>query len=379
MLTRRSYLFGTLAGTLAAIAPNLLGSLSGATASNADGIALAPRTLAFPRDHGAHNDFRIEWWYLTGWLDPDPALDAEHDAALGFQVTFFRIHTAIDPANPSRFAAHQVLLAHAALADPARAALMQEQRISRTGFGIAAAAESDTDLTLDRWRFARAADGSYRCSLRAREFVLDLAALPTQPLLLQGEAGRSRKGPSPAQASYYYSQPQLAVSGTIERAGVRASRRGVAWLDHEWANTLLAVDAAGWDWLGMNLADGSALTAFQIRRRDDPKNERPLHAYASLRGRNTARIQTFSADEIRWHPLAQWHSARTGADWPVAQQIRIGARIFTTKPLFDDQELDSRAVNGIAYWEGASQLLEDRQPIGRGYLELTGYAAPMRR
>jgi len=215
--------------------------------------------------------------------------------------------------------------------------------------------------------------------LRAREFALDLAALPTQPLLLQGDAGLSRKGPSPAQASYYYSQPQLAVSATIERAGVRASRRGVAWLDHEWANTLLAADAAGWDWLGMNLADGSALTAFQIRRRDDPKNDRPLHAYASLRGRNTTRVQKFAADEIRWRPLAQWRSPRTGARWPVAQQIRIGARTFETKALFDDQELDSRVGNGIVYWEGASELLEHGNPVGHGYLELTGYAAPMRR
>src|SRR5882672_542394 len=372
MLTRR----GAVIGSLAALAPNAFGALA-ATATNEAGNSLAPRTLAFPRDHGAHNDFRVEWWYLTGWLDREAASGSAYDAALGFQVTFFRMRTGIDPANPSRFAAHQILLAHVALADPARGALLQEQRIGRTGFGVAAAAESDTDLTLDRWQFARAADGAYHCSLRTREFALDLAALPTQPLLLQGEAGLSRKGPLAAQASYYYSQPQLAVSGTVERAGARASCRGVAWLDHEWGNTLLAADASGWDWFGMNLAEASALTAVQRPRRDDPHNDRPLHAYASLRGRNTARVHRFAADEIRWLPLTQWNSPRTGAHWPVAQRIRIGARTFDTMPLFDDQELDSRAVNGIVYWEGASQLLEDGNPIGRGYLELTGYAAPM--
>jgi len=31
----------------------------------AQGLRLQPRALRFPRDHGAHPEWRTEWWYLT--------------------------------------------------------------------------------------------------------------------------------------------------------------------------------------------------------------------------------------------------------------------------------------------------------------------------
>jgi predicted secreted hydrolase len=328
--------------------------------------AVTPRALVFPRDHGAHPEFRIEWWYLTGWLDAA-------SGPLGFQVTFFRTRTAVDPANPSAFAATQLVLAHAALADPRRGALLHDERIARAGFG-ASAAENDTDVQLGRWRFTRAADGAYQCRLPARSFTLEFTAQPTSPLLLQGEAGLSRKGPNAAQASYYYSLPQLFVRARVTRDGRQQSLGGLGWLDHEWSSTLLAPEAAGWDWTGINLDDGGALTAFQIRRKD---NGAALHAYASLRAPG-GDVRVFGADQVRFERVAEWTSPRTRATWPVAQAITIDARRFTTRPLMNDQELDSRRSAGAVYWEGASELTENGQRVGRGYLEMTGYVAPMR-
>jgi len=354
MLTRRHLLLAGAALPLAARAA-------------VESPAVTPRPLVFPRDHGAHPDYRIEWWYLTGWLDATPPL--------GFQVTFFRTRTPIDPANPSRFAAHQLIIAHAAIADPARGALLHDQRIAREGFGVARAAEGDTDVALDRWTFRRRSDGVYESAIAARGFALRFNARPTQPILLQGEAGFSRKGPKPEQASYYYSQPQLRVDAELERNGKTAKTGGIAWLDHEWSTTLLDPDAAGWDWIGMNLDDGAALTAFRIRRKDGGP---PVYAYAAMRAAGSARVQVFAPDEVRFESLARWTSPRTRATYPVAQRIAIGARAFETRPLFDDQELDSRASAGAVYWEGASTLLESGRAIGRGYLEMTGYVAPMR-
>lgn len=329
--------------------------------------AVTPQPLVFPRDHGAHPPYRIEWWYLTGWFDSQPPL--------GFQITFFRTRPAIDPRNPSRFAAHQLIIAHAALADPARGALLKDERVARAGFGAAGAAEADTDVHVDRWRFKRASDGAYLCDIAARAFELRFTARPTQPLLLQGDAGFSRKGPNVEQASYYYSQPHLAVEAELLRDGRREALRGTAWLDHEWSSTLLDPQAAGWDWIGMNLDDGSALTAFQIRRRDTAA---ALYAYASLRAPGAAQPQTFTPAAVRFEPLARWISPRTRATYPVAQRITVGGRTFDTQPLFDDQELDSRTSAGAVYWEGASVLRESGRPVGRGYLEMTGYVEPMR-
>jgi predicted secreted hydrolase len=330
---------------------------------------VAPRVLEFPRDHGSHPDYRIEWWYLTGLLD------AEGDGApLGIQVTFFRTRTPVDPANPSRFAAHQLLFAHAALADPARASLLVDQQIARFGFGAVDAATADTGIVCNRWRFVRRAGGDYECDVAARGFRLRFTATPSQPVLLQGSAGFFPKATGSRYASHYYSLPQLRVEAEVTRDGRTRNVRGVAWLDHEWSSTLLEADAAGWDWIGMNLADGAALTAFQTRHR---RSGAPLFAYALLRAPGAAQARVFDAHEVRFEPLQHWESPRTRARYPVAQRVAVGARMFETRPLFADQELDARQTGSAIYWEGASTLFEGGRRAGSGYLELTGYAAPL--
>ncbi|HEX4583482.1 MAG TPA: lipocalin-like domain-containing protein [Burkholderiaceae bacterium] len=357
---------------------------------------VTPRQLAFPRDFGAHLPYRTEWWYLTGQLDVQPSFapggasegkpsEASNAAGaqvrLGIQLTFFRIRPPVDPDNPSRFAAHQLVLAHAAIADPRRGALLYEERIARTGFGVASVSEADTEVEVDRWRLAReAASGVYRGQVQGAQFHLELSATPTQPPLLQGDDGFSRKEPAGAgaAASLYYSQPQLALQARLALAGGAGAQRlgGRGWLDHEWSSTLMPPQAAGWDWVGFNLDDGSALTAFRIRRAGAADRDPPWFAYACLR--SAARIvQTFAPAQVRFETLQTWASHRTRAVYPVAQRIQVGSRQFETRPLMPDQELDVRAASGFAYWEGASDLLEGGRAVGRGYLELTGYAGPV--
>ena len=326
-----------------------------------------PRPLVFPRDHGAHPAYRTEWWYLTAVVDAA-------GGPLGLQITFFRARTPVAPDNPSRFAAQQLVIAHAALADPTRGSLLKDERVARAGFGVVRAGEDDTDVQLDRWRLWREASGRFVCEAPARGFTLQFVAVPTQPLLLQGADGFSQKGPRPEQASLYYTQPQLRIEAQIERDGRTVAARGIAWLDHEWSTAVLDDSGAGWDWIGMNLDDGSALTAFQIRPRVAGP---PIHTYASLRAAGGP-LHTFGGGEVAFEPLAQWRSPRTNASYAVAQRIRVGDRMFETRPLMNDQELDSRASTGAVYWEGASTLLEAGQSVGRGYLEMTGLVAPMR-
>jgi predicted secreted hydrolase len=349
---------------------------------------VTPRPLEFPRDFGAHLPYLSEWWYLTGQLDPEPG---SGESRVGFQLTFFRIRPPIDPDNPSRFAAHQLVVAHAAIADPRRGALLYEQRIARAGFGVASVSQTDTQIEVDRWRLERdAAIGVYRGLAQAAQFTLEVSATPTQPTLPQGQDGYSRKGPQgagSAPASFYYSQPQLALQARIRieegtngeqrlEGGAHAQRAGRGWLDHEWSSARLPAEAAGWDWGGFNLEDGSSLTVFRIRRAHAGNTDSPWFAYACLRSA-TARVQTFAPDEVLFEPLHAWTSPHTRAVYPVAQRIVVGSRQFETRPLMPDQELDLRAAQGFAYWEGASDLLEGGRAVGRGYLELTGYAGPV--
>ncbi|WP_394777506.1 lipocalin-like domain-containing protein [Undibacterium sp.] len=361
----------TRISTLAAYAIALSACLSATSAYAADFDRVLPgKPLAFPQDYGAHPGYRTEWWYATGWLQtPD-------NKPLGFQVTFFRSATGADAANPSKFAPRQLIIAHAALSDPAIGRLLHDQKSAREGFGLAYAKTGNTDIKLDNWSMQRDSEGNYRASIAGKDFTLNLRLSPSQPLLLQGEQGYSQKGPSPGQASYYYSEPQLQVSGTIARAGKETAVKGSAWLDHEWSTSVLDVQSSGWDWLGANLDGGGALMAFQIRGKDG----RQVWSHATLRDAS-GKVTQYAAGQVHFTPQRYWTSTATNTRYPVATAIELADSatgnnerdIWTLQPLSDDQELDSRRSTGAIYWEGAVTVQRNGKPAGRGYLELTGY------
>ncbi|MBT2299385.1 carotenoid 1,2-hydratase [Variovorax paradoxus] len=328
--------------------------------------ALPPRMQQFPRDFGSHPDLRTEWWYITGHAQAG-ARD------FGFQLTFFRSRVVATQSMRSHFAARQLIFAHAALTDLEGRKLWHDQRIARAGFGVASAAEEDTDVRLRNWTLKRDARG-YTARLPAEGFGLDLRFSPTQPVLLQGKDGLSRKGPEAEQASYYYSEPQLAAQGRLTLQGRGFDVQGKAWLDHEWSEAYLHPDAAGWDWIGMNLDDGGALMAFRIRRRDGSA----LWFGGSLRSADGT-LRVFGSDELRFDPESTWTSPRTRAAYPIRWRIQTPAGAFRVQALLDDQELDSRGSTGAVYWEGLSDLQDaSGRRVGRGYLEMTGYAQALR-
>ena len=341
--------------------------------------AVAPRALEFPRDFGAHLPQRIEWWYVTGWLGPS----ATGAPAFGFQITFFRALTGVARAMEGRFAGRQLLFAHAAVTDLATRRLRHAERIARWNEDPraqpAAASLEDTRVQIGPWRLKRQAggrDGAYDAAVSdaGAAFSLRLRLATSQPLLLQGNAGFSRKGPQPQHASHYYSQPQLSVEGVLMLDGRERVLGGRAWLDHEWSDSLMPDDAVGWDWIGINLDDGAALTAFRLR----DAQGRAVWAGGSHRTRDGA-PRAFAAAEVRFEPLAWWTSATTQARYAVRWRIHCPAGTFELQALADAQELDARTSTGTVYWEGLSELRgADGARVGLGYLEMTGYASALR-
>jgi predicted secreted hydrolase len=348
--------------------PLLLAALAmlGAAPSDPRFADVRPGTaVAFPRDHGAHPDHRTEWWYVTGWLDGPGAVHR------GFQITFFRTATGLGAKSRSTFAPRQILFAHAALSDPAIGHLLIGERIAREGQGLAQTSRKDTDVRIDDWHMRRRPDGRFVAHVAGDGFALDLAFDPTQPPMLEGDHGYSRKGPDPRSASRYYSIPHLAVSGSVSRDGRRAPVTGSAWLDREWSSSYLPKGAVGWDWTGLNFDDGAALMAFRIRGKDG----RPVWAGGSWRNPD-GHVTVLGPNDIAFLPRHGWRSHRTGATYPVDPILRIrlpgGVRILPLHPLFPDQELDGRDGGSPVYWEGAVSTVG-----GRGYLEMTGYAAAL--
>ncbi len=322
--------------------------------------------FSFPSDHGAHPEFRTEWWYVTGTVETDD------QRKLGFQVTFFRSRMPTNQNNESAFAPKQIIFAHAALSDPKLGKLLHDQRSARAGFGIAEARVGQAAVTIKDWVFNTGPTNSFTAKIASKDFSLDLTFTPSQPVLLQGKNGYSQKGPSPEDASFYYSIPQLITVGKITQNGVALNVKGKAWFDHEWSSNYLNTEAVGWDWTGLNFENGSVLMAFRMRRSDGTA----LWAGGTFRQADGT-ATPLGPEDISFQTLESWTSPRTGAIYPVKQRLKInlpeGAKEFELTPAFPDQELDGRASALPVYWEGVVTTKD-----GGGYLELTGYVDPLK-
>ena len=336
--------------------------------------ALPEKKPVFPRDFGSHPEFRTEWWYVTGHAKSG---DRSGEREFGFQVTFFRSRVDATQGMKSQFAAKQLIFAHGAVTDVQGKRLLHDQRIAREGFDIARASTTDTDVQIKDWSLKRTVNG-YVAQLvgndKGTPFKLALTLKPTQKILLQGIDGLSQKGPDDKNASYYYSEPQLKTEGVITLGGKDLPVQGTAWLDHEWSEELLHPDVVGWDWIGMNLFDGGALTAFRLR----DANGRSFWGGGSLRAPD-GRSFPFTPNAAKFSVERTWKSPVSQAVYPVEWIVRMPTEFYTVKAVINNQELDSRASTGAIYWEGLSDLFDGAgRHIGRGYLEMTGYAKALR-
>lgn len=327
--------------------------------------------LAFPRDHGAHPEYAIEWWYLTGNLESDAG------RRFGFQFTVFRTATSPVPAeageSPDR--ARQILAGHLAVTDVDSGRTVFAERLRRAGGALARASESDLDVFVENWSLTR--DPADRLTLvaadAAQEIGLAFELVPRKPLVLHGDGGYSSKGSDPGNASAYTSWTRLATSGTLTLGGEELRVTGESWFDHEYGSSVLEEGVVGWDWFGLQLGDGRELMLFVLRREDGTRTSASAATLVDRRG--VARELAPEAFELR--SLDTWTSPRTGAVYPAGWTIAIpGEQLeLTLQPLVDDAEIEAGGSTGTAYWEGPVEI--QGSVAGRGYAELTGYAGSM--
>ncbi len=335
----------------------------------ADGFAraLGPRRFVFPADHGPHPDYRNEWWYLTGNLSDD----AGHQ--YGFQVTWFRIGLQAD-AKPraSRWATRQVWMAHAALSDLDGGRHLAAERFARDALGLAGARADPLRVWLEDWSLsASGSDFPWHLQADAGRFALDLDLSALRAPVLQGEDGLSRKSAQPGNASYYYSITRLGTRGHVRIDGTERPVSGLSWLDREWGTSALAADQVGWDWLALQLADGTDFMYYRLRRSD---GSTAPESTGMLLGPDGARRPLTPAD-LALDAVRFW-SAPDGARYPIAWSVLVRplGRRWRVEAALDDQLMDL----GVRYWEGAVRVLDPAsgELLGRGYLELAGYEPP---
>ena len=345
-----------------------LSEVLGGTAAEGFDRAEKPRRFAFPEDHGPHEGFRNEWWYFTG------NLKTPKGRIFGYQLTFFS--AALTPAavqRESAWGSNEVIMAHFAVTDVDGRRFRFAERFSRAALGLAGAGGRPLSVKLEDWSLLETSRRPWGVKLAAADagmaIELDLSGL--KPEVLNGEGGLSRKSATPGNASYYYSIPRMATSGTIRVGGESFRVKGLSWLDREWSTSALDRDQQGWDWFALHLDDGRDIMYYQLRKKDGSVDPFSSGTLVGAEGGS----RHLKREEVRLEALSWWKSPKSGASYPSAWRMRIPAQGIDLEiaPRLADQEL----VTGFIYWEGAVAV---RGSVGgSGYLEMTGYPAPSSR
>lgn len=323
------------------------------------------RALQFPADHGAHDGYRIEWWYVTA------ALEDEQGQPWGAQWTLFR--SALRPGRDGAgWESPNVWMAHAALTDARRHDFAE--KFARGGVGQAGVRATPFEAWIDDWSLQSAgaapddagesADAVSRLTMQAggKDFSYRLTLVADGPLVLHGDGGYSEKS-GQGQASYYYSQPFYRVEGEVRRDQERHHVRGRAWLDREWSSQPLSADQRGWDWFSLHLAGGDKLMLFQVRQ----SSGGPFRAGTWIGA--DGRAVVLDGTQIRLDPQG-WTDQHNGRRVPTRWRVRVAG------PSGKELDVNAAAVyprawmgTAFPYWEGPVRLGSG----GTGYLEMTGY------
>ena len=321
-----------------------------------------PRVFNFPADHGAHPGFRSEWWYITAVLNDEDGQD------YGLHFTLFRQALSPQPTGPGPWHTGTAYLAHLAVTDVAAQTHRQAQRFAR---GHPALADVSTtgplQAYLEDWRLTGAGDAAqhaFELDAMAEEVGAKLSLRQTIAPVLQGEGGVSKKGPDGA--SYYYSMPRLQASGELLIEGTTVPVQGLAWFDREWSTSVLPAEVVGWDWFALQLDDGRSIMVYHLRRADGQRN---AYDHGMLVDAAGQAVTYFNDGDFELRPVRWWSDER-GDSWPVQWSLRLKSEQFDINAMLEDQVMDT----SVLYWEGIVAVAQNGTRVGRGYMELTGYA-----
>ncbi len=326
----------------------------------------------FPRDHHPHADFKTEWWYFTGNLRND------RGRRFGYELTFFR--QGIRPPDEragtsSRFVVGDLKFAHFTVTDAAGEQFFFYDKVSRGSFGEAGFDQGRRLAWIESWNLQMNPDGFFDLAATAENAAIALHLVAQKKPVIHGVDGISPKAEGPGHASHYYSLTRLTTSGRLRAREENFDVAGESWFDHEWATNQLAPGQAGWNWVSAQFEDQTELMLYQMRLTNGAID--PISSGTLVRADGSS-VGLTSAD-FEMTPTSFWKSPQTKANYPIAWRVRVPKEQleFTIEPALSNQEL---VLGPLIYWEGAFDVNGTRagQPIdGHGYLELTGYAAPL--
>ena len=364
-----------------------------ALASNMGKKADPDYRMSFPQDHGTHDQFDIEWWYLTANLQ-DEAGDP-----YGLQWTLFRFKNSRPRSSQAegnksssslknspvmlnestvsldkKWHNDQIYMAHASI--HSLDTHWFSEKFARGGVGNAGLTALPLNLFIDDWQWLNsdgdtglfpstltfsATDTSKPNAEASATFTLN----QTGPLVQHGDNGFSVKSNS-GHASHYYSAPFISIEGELTQAidtvtTTPIKLKGQAWFDKEWTSQLLDTGTQGWDWLSLHLDDGNKIMAFRMRLKN--QDDYVTGSYITSTGEQI----TLQPGDLTLQPVSV--KKVDGRQLPLIWKLIIPSKkIDLTISTLKDKQWNNAAV---PYYEGMVKI--EGSHGGVGFLELTGY------
>ena len=317
------------------------------------------KSVNLPDDEGAHLA-PIEWWYFNGHLADDTGREYSYHF-----VTFQSVSSTGLTAR----------LFHLSWADHEQGLYLTVEKPDlpqgKRSIGTFSFQTSD-------WRMQgkAAEDGAeYRLAFQAGKYFVDTTASSTKPPSLHqgsGLVGLGRAG-----KSYYYSRTRLETTGTLSVDGEVRPVRGTAWMDHQWGDLIVA--PVGWDWLSLQLNDGSELMVSLVW---DSAGHSPISGYGTYVPRDGP-ASNVGNDDIELTATGSWTSPATGTVYPMGWTLLVKSLDLSLeiRPVQQDAEFVGSPNILPSYWEGAvsAKGAKAGDPAGgKGFLEMVGYASRIR-
>ena len=364
-----------------------------ALASNMGKKADPDYRMSFPQDHGTHDQFDIEWWYLTANLQ-DEAGDP-----YGLQWTLFRFKNSRPRSSQAegdnsssslknapvmlnestvsldkKWHNDQIYMAHASI--HSLDTHWFSEKFARGGVGNAGLTVLPLNLFIDDWQWLNsdgdtglfpstltfsATDTSKPNAEASATFTLN----QTGPLVQHGDNGFSVKSNN-GHASHYYSAPFISIEGELTQAidtvtTAPIKLKGQAWFDQEWTSQLLDTGTQGWDWLSLHLDDGNKIMAFRMRLKN--QDDYVTGSYITSTGEQIA----LQPGDLTLQPVSV--KKVDGRQLPLIWKLIIPSKkIDLTISTLKDKQWNNAAV---PYYEGMVKI--EGSHGGVGFLELTGY------
>ncbi len=328
-------------------------------------LALPGYKYDFPRDNFSHPEYQTEWWYYTG------NLHASDGRKFGFELTFFRQGVRREARVASVWDVQDVWLAHLALSDIDGGRFYHNERLNRSGAGLAGADPAQARVWNGNWQVRWIGDGEHLQAI-GDGFEFDLTARSEKPAVIHGVDGVSQKSEGAGKASHYFSETRLRTSGAVAFDGRKYMVDGLAWMDHEFFTHQLAGNQSGWDWFSLQFDDGSELMLYRLRLKDGSPDPYSSGTYVDAHGKTTH----LKRDEFALTPGKLW------TKYPIAWRIGVPSLSLDVSlgTRLPQQELTGTNRASPSYWEGAIEVHGSKQGHavkGVGYLEMTGYAGPV--